>query len=386
MSYVLRMAVGACVCLSIAAGASAGPYHYQVIDPDSDVDYGPFVTNDGAVIWSGFTKIGEQWQTGIFRWNDGHTTRLVPQGGTFSGFSALAVSDNGTIAFTASTSGFGTGAYRFDENGITEIATPAMGVVDAYVQDVNDLGEVLYTARTDPMSIIPTEVCVGTGITERKLAEVALPGFLVGGTINNHGAVAYSISTSAMSGDIWMFDPDGVGTIVDVPDGFGSGAPAINDAGDLAVITVLNGQGVWLVSGGVAQDLTNDPMKTYYADLIPTLNNHGQIVALSDAGIEVAPAPSEVVFARGFPPMQLGDDYLSATGGYGFGRSINDHGQVVANLNYTDAGGFLLNREAIVLATPIPEPASMTLLLFGLAGLLRTARMKRRACGSAATR
>jgi hypothetical protein len=207
---------------------------------------------------------------------------------------------------------------------------------------------------------------------------VALPGFLLGGTINNHGAVAYSISTSAMSGNIWLFNSEGVGAIVDLPEGFGSGAPAINDAGDLAVITVLNGQGVWLVSGGVAQDLTNDPMKTYYADLIPTLNNHGQIVALSDAGIEVAPAPREVVFARGFPPMHLGDEYLSATGGYGFGRDINDHGQVVANLNYTDVGGFLLNREAIVLATPVPEPAGMTLLLLGLAGLQQTRRTKQR--------
>jgi hypothetical protein len=367
MRRILRSALGVCLLCFVEAYGIAAPYKYEVIDANSDVYYGPFVTNDGAVIWSGSTTVDGERQAGIFRWVAGTTTRVVPQAGAFLGFSGLAVSDNGTIAFTAGDAVASSGAYRLDESGIVEIATPSTGAISASVQDVNDRGEVLYLARVDAASIASTELHVGTGDTDRTLAGTALPGRFFGGTINNLGTVAYSIMTSSATGDIWLFDSSGAGTIVDLPDGFGYGQPAINDSGDFAAITRLNGQGVSLYSAGGVQQLTNDPSKIYYADSLPTLNNRGQIVARSQDGLEIAPTPHEVLFVSGHLPLQLDGLYLSAGSGFGFGRDINDRGQVVANLAYTNSFGHLGVGEALVLATPVPEPASALLLLCSLA-------------------
>ncbi|MEQ8208827.1 MAG: hypothetical protein RH917_03265 [Lacipirellulaceae bacterium] len=358
--------------LASAADSFASHYTYEVIDPNSNVRYGPFVANDGSVVWSGSATVDGERQSGIFRWNSGVTEQVIAQGDTFLGFSALALSDNGTIAFTASISTGGRGAYRFDAQGLTEIAVPDVNLRDAFVQDVNDQGEVLYTARTTADLVRPNELRVGTGDADRTLATIALPGGFFGGSMNNLGEVAYSIQTSAASGDIWSFKPDGSASVVSVPENFGFGRPAINDAGELAVITRLGSQSVWLYSGDTWGPLASDPEKTYFADALPTLNNRGQIVARSQAGIEVAPSPRSTVFSNNNPPMEIDGFYYTASSGFGFGRDINDRGQVVANLRRTNQFGSILTDEALVLATLVPEPSSFLLvqILLG-AGVLR---------------
>jgi len=374
---VLATSVLVLLCLlCVTADGKAVQYTYEVIDPDSHVTYGPFLTNDGAVVWGGRATIDTERRNGIFQWQDGEISQVVDFAGRFSTLFALTVSDNGRIAFSAGSAAPppGISAYRVDDDVLTPIIRPDSAPIDTWVVDINRDGNVAYTYRDDFNPTFPAELRLWTA--DKDLILATAPSFF-GAAANNNGVAAYMTIQLQVTEKLFVATEQGSELLLDTPGSDRVGKPAINDDNIIAFLGRIDGvRGVFSYVEGETRPLIVNPAWTFFGDLPPRLNNLGQSLVSTTAGLTTGPTIDDVVFPRGTSDFLVEGIRLSTSNGFGFGRDINDHGQVVANLVRVKQNGGPLPGEVLVIATPIPEPSTLALFI-GAIGFLTVRRLRR---------
>ena len=234
---------------------------------------------------------------------------------------------------------------------------------------VNDLSPVVgagsVAQRLNDSGTIVGQVSSG-GFAYAKGALIALPlsGYSEANGLNNAGAIVgatylpldgecCALSAYTYNGGVFT----NLGT---TPDGYGSYAEAINDAGHVAGTNILdiatNYQEPFFYSGGVMHSLGSfgGPYGHSWA-----INNHDQVVGEIGAAYvdsdNQSPYPRHAFLYDGGVVTDLG---VAVYGGDSSARDINDRGQIVGNTS-TDQGrqAFLYEAGRMLLLDGLIDPA-----------------------------
>lgn len=321
--------------------------------------------------------------------------------------SRVALNQNGIVAFAASTPDNSQAVFVGNGGPLTKLFDNRSPYPFFAVRSIaiNDSGQV---AAMVNVQVGPQFVLLGDGTSVRRMTS----GFTLvddNVALNNSGIVAFRGSLDGTITGIYATDGDTVTTITDTAQlearyharaGSISKSVSINDSGVVSFMGPAGGSHILTSDGTTLTEIysTQDFIQSY-----TSINESGQVAFITaDAVIRgdgtdlttIATSPASRVSINdkgqvlcSYPTrLMVGDgssqDTFLKYGDELFGRtiqtmtigpsSINNAGQVAFLAFFSD------NTSAIVLATPIPEPATLTLLGGGVLGLLLFAWRKPR--------
>jgi len=315
------------------------------------------INNSGQVV--GYAKIG------------GLNHPVLWTNGTILDLPRL--SDNHSITFSINDSGQAVGSsYTPSESGHPVLWD------NGSITDLGHLGSGGYGGQGGAHDINNDGAVVGYSWlnTSENHAFLWSNGDMVdlGSTVVGQNSSAYAINDSGQvvgvsavnNADHACLWSQGTATLLDDPDTYLSFASDINDSGQVVGWSSKGGvQQAFIWEGGVRQDLGTFGQR--YSRAL-AINNSGQILGMvydDDVGIDhFLWSSGEIIYVNDLLPdwsvRSLND--------------INDAGEIVGQARYLHDG---LGRRAVLL-TPIPEPATLTLLAMG--GLALVRRRKRGMC------
>jgi probable HAF family extracellular repeat protein len=345
---------------------AAGPYVLTLIPPlpvtaNAPRSQGNAINASGQVV--GLAAIDGNSNAFIFQ--SGTITSLgnLGLGGGYT--TASAINDSGTVVGLGSTSTQDLG-YVYSGGTFTVVAPLPNGDRSA-VNAINNAGRIVgtstYGSASSPTGDRQAFVADGPGYVAQAL------GFLPGGNrsfanaINDQGLIGGS-SRVADSGNVFAAAWSGgvISALPNLANATGSNVLGINNAGDMVGVSTVGGNSVatlWSASGDVLS-LGTLPGGSF--SQARDINNLGQIVGTStDAG----GANRAFLYEHG--QMLDLNTLVTDLGPFAslqFAQSINDNGQITGYGNLSAGGirGFVL--------TPVPEPASFSLLALGLLALV----------------
>jgi hypothetical protein len=374
----------------------AGQYRFTTIADSSDPRFSsfefngtPVVNNSGVVAFGATLTDGT---SGIFTGSGGELTTLVDTSGQFDNIwhvpyfrSEISINSAGTVAFVATLDTDLYGVYTVDAAGtITTIADSTGDFFEDFRGvSINDAGAVAFYARRceDPEVFSPDHylgIYVGQGgplatIVEadplnpddvRPLSQYQQPN------INNNGEVAFFGQYGENQG-IFVGDGISLTRIVDTEGAINRFIPEarcpINDAGTVAFLAEsdVDGvpyHGVRTYSDGTITEVveTGGFYQTGSADFCDVMiNNEG---TLAFGGLSWSVDFPSGIYTGADPEadkvIAVGDllDGSPLVRPRFYGQGLNDRGQI-AFYAETEAG------TGIYLATPVPEPAGLLLIL-----------------------
>jgi hypothetical protein len=222
----------------------------------------PALNDEGTVAFTAFLSTGVPrsfFGGGLFTSNGGATTFIADSNLQLAPFLGNpAINNEGTIAITASPPGEG-GRLFTVSGGATTLVADSSGPFSGFGNTaINDAGTVAFLASLDEGS---NGLFTTSGGAITTIADTSGPfGFLLGGSaINNAGTVAFSAFRDFQDfleggggGGIFT-SSGGVTTMIADNTGpfrtFGSGLPAINDAGTVAFLASLDEGGSGIFTG-----------------------------------------------------------------------------------------------------------------------------------------
>lgn len=363
-----------------ATGAFANPTHAQTVpytvtavaDADSQ---GLGISNTGTVVGRGFTSSS----TFEAFFNNGAGPRYFGTlGGTNS--SAMGVNDAGEIVGSSDTRGGQTHAFLYQYGNMTDLGTfGGYNSSATAIAGITIVGSALRPPPADPNAFNGPRAFVFSqgGQLPGQMQDIGtLPfpsPFAIANAINNRGQIVGS------SGQFGPGDPpehpflyaNGVMTDLGTLGGNSSAALGINDLGQVVgysnIPTGLHVSHAFLYSNGVLSDLEGQVGAG--VSIANDINNRGEIVGESDG--------LGAFILRGGVAASLNALVDPATGWQILDASaINERGQIAAT-------GVLDGTQYAVLLTPVPEPATVGMLAFGLGVLTlsRAGRSRRSAPG-----
>lgn len=379
----------------------------NIIDTTSQfANFGHFLSaDDGAPVLNSAGTVGfwaqlDSGPQGFFTLNGATVTTIADNTSTFTDFSPRrpAMNSNGRVAFFAQTA-TGPGVFAGSGGGnpgVTTIAntsTPFPAQPNPFGSfganpSINAGGVVAFTGASGPAAGVFTGT--GGGPTTVALSGAATTSgnvFGVGNyaSINDGGTVAFRGTTGAGTDfhRIWSNSSVPLATVfsplgTSFANGFGQGTPSINASGNVAFHAFLDSgeTGIFRGNGGTPTTIVDSSGPFSGFGLDPSINALDQVafIGLLDAGgYGIYDGPNPVTNRI----ISIGDALFGSTvnalniGGFG----LNDLGQLAFFYNLADG------RNGLALATPVPEPTSIALLVSALGGIValrrRTARQKR---------
>jgi hypothetical protein len=339
----------------------------------------PAINDQGTVAFAAELDNG---QYGVFTGNGGPTITAAALAGPFDYFDPgeIWINSAGQVAFFGELYAGIEGIYRVDAGTITTIADDSDGFDEFLGASINDDGTVAFAATGDVSGVF-----AGTG---GSLAEIARYGdspvawdyFRHSSTpvINNAGTVAFFAELTNGRRAICTGDGSSVSVVVDTSGSFDefirfSRCP-INDSGVIAFAADLdNGtSGVFTIDNGTVTTIVDTSSGVFY---------HGDSVAggfydvmISDSGLvafggRLQDSGSRGIFTGPDPiadkVILQGDSLDGSTLTFlnYYGQGLNERGQIAFYAWLEDG------RVGIYVATPVPEPATLTLLAIGSLGL-----------------
>jgi hypothetical protein len=371
----LRVPAVAAVLLALAfAGtAPAQPYLFtKIVDNAGPVDPAvnpPSINAGGTVAFVGAPDVGG---LGIFTSNGGPTTTIADLSGPFNGFSDPFINSGGTVAFFANLDLGGVGIFTGSGGPTATIAdtTGQFGGLGSF-PSIDADGRVAFSATLASGS----GIFAGVGGPTTTLYNTAGPfSEVFDPTINPIGLVSFKALLDGGGEGIFIGNGGQPNTIADIAGQFSSlgGLPVVVAGGTVAFRANLDlgGEGIFTGSGGPTSTIA-DTAGPFVQFFDPAFNAGGDVAfrAFLDAGgsgIFTGPDPASDAVIR------TGDTLFGGTvTTLGFShKGLNDSGQVVF---YYELDNLANGVRGIAVATPVPEPTSLLLGLFG-AGMLGSRR------------
>ncbi|MCX5671716.1 MAG: PEP-CTERM sorting domain-containing protein [Planctomycetota bacterium] len=295
-----------------------------------------------------------------FLWQDGTMRDLGTLGGENS--NAYAINDSGQVVGTADRS-----AFLWQEGVMTLLgelpevpsATPRLVQATGINRYGQVVGSVTVTVSSPAWDSFLIPVVWNNGVaTEIFPRSLVFGGPRFGATtdINDHGDV---VGVRSSGGFLWRN-----GALIDLGPALGGsalfGVPSINDVGQVVGFS-------YLLSGGYQAFLWENGTTTRLAllpggqgTLASDINNLGQIVGADGSHRAVLWEGGAISDLNDLVPDDSGWTLRSA-------HAINDLGQIVG-------WGIINGNDHAFLLTPVPEPATLSLLALGGAALVRRRR------------
>ena len=367
---------------SFVASAAPLPYQLNVVAQTGEGRFAllntPSLNNLSVAAFRGNDAAGNG---GVFYGTPGTVQQLptpgltiTPLGGPFAFGDLVGVNDSGRLAFTAlppNPNGFegNQGVYSTIPGG------PLQTVLGAFTVDgdirrgpaINQSGTVIVSAGSTVSGVYVGDGTMPAAQTFRAAAEITP-------RINDGGHVALT-TLPAGFGRALYFDYHVIVTSNSPVPGIGELIPYEADlANDNRVLFSANHDGLdtslflW-ADGSITRAFESDSIET------PALNNRGDIATLNQAAFGRPERLSLIVDGAEDPVVSVGDALLGSTvTDLAFvAEGFNDAGQLAFLAQLADG------REAVVIATPLPEPAgaSIALAALGLTTLTRRRRSHR---------
>ena len=347
-------------------------YDFTVIADNVTSDYRSFgnmvsLNNQG---WMGFKGACDQFGfNSALAITDGDTIVTIADTRTssFTSFpNALGINDLNEVAFRGH-QGSTPGIYKFDGTNLVNIDQGAYSYTDAIGVSINNSGDVAFKLTH---SVATGGVSVGDGIALHEYVSSS-DGFSSIGydpVINDSGVVAFFAQTKGtIDTGIYIADGNNIDPVVTSDQWTFDNNTTINNRGEVAFIgTSPTGEyGLYRYdSSGVSLMVDDAGAFAHFGD---TVSDYGSTFSLNNSGDLAFFAELDQGVRGIFLGSDLSEDTVVLAGDTIQGHTINelilgpdgfnDKGQI-AFLALTSEG------QAIILATPIPEPSSF--LIFAL--------------------
>jgi hypothetical protein len=363
------------VAMLLAAPSQAMAANYiftniaDTTGPYSVIGSPPSLNNNGVAAFKAFLDGGGE---GIYAGSGGKVLTIADVSGSFASLgSEPSINDSGVVAFNAELDNGGAGVFVGGAATLTPIADRT-GPLNGFIYTaINNSGTVAFQATGD-IAVSQSGIFTGNGGPITTIADNSGPFNRFGGggfgrpDINASGTVAIRAVLDSGAHGIYSGSGGPVATIADISGVFSSLShdPSINAGGTIAFSGRLDAgpSGIFTVTNGVAATVVDDSGPFANFNFIPGINVAGLVAfrATLDAGGEglfIGPDPvADKV-------IQTGDALFGSflTSPIIFERGLNDNGDVV--FRYVLANGVA----GIAVGRLIPEPASLVLLLIGVA-------------------
>jgi len=312
--------------------------------------------------------------TGIFTGNGGGvTTVLTSQGSPFASFNRPQISSTGAIAFVGFPDAAGSGVY-IRSGGTTTTVSDFSGPMASYFSDVgiNSSGTVVFGGEQDNSD---RGIFTGNGGSVATAANTTgqFDAFGSSPSINTSGAVAFRASRDTSGSGVYRATAGGTLTPIATTDGgtfagFNE-APSINDSNRVAFVGT---EGVYTGDGGALTTVVTLSGTSFSGFSAVNINNVGGVAFLASldngqAGLFTGSDPvnnkivttGEDLFGSPLVDLRVGPKFL------------NDAGQTAFYFQLEDG------RNGVAIASLIPEPGSLALLVSAGAGLTLSRRRRR---------
>ncbi len=296
----------------------------------------------------------------------------------FPGSAAIDINDSGQIVGNLQPTGGPVRTFIWDEiGGMTEIPN-TLGGTGVELFDINNSGQVAGSAHIDAGGTIRAVLWEdGVGMTDLGILSGGWSSY--GKDVNNLGQVVGTSSYSnGSTGDhVFLWLPEaayglaaGINDLGSLPGYTNSEGRTINDLGQIAGWAYGNDKEalLWLPEPayGLQAGMNNiGGLPGYEHTVIRDINNSGQIVGYAAIG---GTEPRAVLWENGvfydlnnLVPTDSSYELIQTA------SAINDNGQIACT-------AVLDGTYRAILLTPIPEPATLGLLLIGSLALLRRRR------------
>ncbi|WP_425404361.1 DUF7453 family protein [Hwanghaeella sp.] len=419
---------------------------------------GVTLNNNGEVVFVGQIQgdgIDSSNDFGIFKSNGASTSVVAREGeavggtGTtlaaspFGDFGGASLNDNGEVTFLSRLNGAGVnssndlGVFKADGNGLELVArtgdsAPGTGAVfsDFDGLNIDGRGDVTYLGKFDGGGVAPGasgifkssgsgsnavavageatgsagEVFLGFSTpSANESGGVAFRGDLAaGGTLSDHGIFR---SNGGATSEVVRSGESAPGT-GSVFSGFG-GTPSLNDNGDVAFSSFLQGAGVGILDNQAIYRTDGDDLTLLartgqqasgtnlnFLDFgAPSLNNNGDVAFFASLNDSAYSQPSvsgifvsvndeiDLVLRQGDMLDVGGGDLREVSRFFFLLNAFNDQGALALSIFFADGsnGLFLASRSTPLLsgfAAPVPLPAALPLFIVALGafGFLKSRR------------
>ena len=369
---VARAALVGAVVLGLCSSAALAEVRYTVTNlgtlPGGYASYAYGINNSGQVVGYSYSSPAGYYHA--FLYSNGSMTDLgtLPGGAPLQSY-AYGINNTGQIVGQSSTYTAGDKnpvtehAFRYSGGVMSALGT-LPGGVGSVANGINDSGQVVgYSYTYNDHSQQHRAFAYNNG----SMADLGtLGGSLSGASaINNSGQVVGWARLPSENSHAFLYS-NGVMADLGTLGGTYSDARGINDAGQVVGYSYTTGNTAWhacLYDGGSITDLGNLPGSLYSTAY--GINDFGQIVGTTYTG---SYADKAFLYSNG-AMSNLNSLIDPASGWYlNSAQAINDSGQIVGYGRYAgqDFTAFLM--------TPVPEPATLSLLALGGLALLHRRR------------
>ena len=324
----------------------------------------PVLSNEGAIAYTATSLEGV---TAIYRSDRGVQTLIAVENG-FRRFGDLTINDAGQVGFEATLrSPSGEGIFRGDGGPITRIAgTRNAGDFD-FVNagpSINAGGRVAFIGETEVSFL--SGVYAGDGGAVAPIYDETGPfdTFIGNPSLNDSGAAAFLATLDTGVSGLFVGDGGAFTTVADdtgeFTSAFSFGDPSLNEFGQVAFRAGTNedpgensgstGEGIFLFSGGVVTPVLQGGFADFVSFSDPSLNNAGEVAFL------VSPSFDQQILVTG---PDLVNDRVIGTGDRLLGRTVigllfsreglNDSGELAFTAFFDDGSS------GVFLASPTPR-------------------------------